>query len=230
MRKKSSFFTPILWVPLLACGSSDQHHITTPDSSMGSGSGSGSAAPCTADATYGSALMKEFAESVGSGSSGSNSHIDYFDGDLNADALPDTLQLEFWYGLTEFKTMDVAPGTFAIGPDDADYNTCGLCAVIFTDQGSDGKATDLYVANSGSVTLTQATGSNFAGSVSNLNFAHIDFDGSGNQVTVDTCNSKIASASFSATLTGSGSAAVSGRFGGHIHFAPNVPALRNRHH
>jgi hypothetical protein len=240
MRKKS-FFTPVLWVPLLACSSNDTHHtITTPDAS-GSGSGSGSAAPCTASATYGSAFLSEFAETTGSGSDATmmGSHIDYFDGDLNADALPDTLELQFWYGVTEFKTMDIAPGTFAIGPDDADLNTCGLCAIIFTDQGSDNKPTDLYVADSGVVTLTQATGSNFVGSVSNLNFAHIDFDGSGNQFTVDTCNSKIAAASFNTQLmgngsgsgSGSGSATVTGqpRFGGHIHFASKLPTLRNRH-
>jgi hypothetical protein len=221
MRKKS-FFAPILCLPLLACGGDDGGtHVTTPDSHLGSGSGSGSAAPCTATASYGAVTFtNQAAETDGSGSDYTmdGSHVDYFDGDLNADALPDTLELQFWYGLTEFAANDIGSGTFAISPDDADLNSCGLCVVIFTDQGSDGKATDLYVANAGSVTLTQATGANLVGSVANLTFQHIDFDANDDQVIVDDCSSTITSGSFSTALqAGMVKAQAKAKFGSHIH-------------
>jgi hypothetical protein len=232
---KKSFFAPIVCLPLLACGGdSGGQHITTADSHLGSGSGSGSGsnpAPCTATASYGAATFtNQAAETVGSGSDFTQmgSHVDYFDGDLNADALPDTLELQFWYGLTEFANADVSSGTFAISPDDADLNTCGLCAIIFTDQGSNGSATDLYVATAGSVTLSQATGSNFAGSVANLTFQHIDFDGSGNQILVDACSSTIASGTFTTALKIGTAASNVARFGARIH--PSMPTLQHRHY
>ena len=127
----------------------------------------------------------------------------------------------------DFDGSDLRTGVFAISGDNTDYTACSFCAVIYADNGSDGKPAALYVADSGSVTVTSVTGT-IAGSVSNLTFQNVTIGNDGTQMAADSCVSAITSANFSAPLTQGTAANVVGR----QHISLNFPgaALRHRHH
>jgi len=228
MRKKS-FFAPIICLPLLACGGDDGgHHITTPDSHLGSGSGSGSgsAAPCTATASYGAADFgsgsDQFAQTDGSGTTGSNAHTEVWGAFLNQDTAPDEIQLELYAANGGFGA-DIVAGTYQITGDDAQYKTCGICVRIFTDIDAQNNSVDDYFASAGTVTLSSVSGANFAGTLANIKFDHVTIASDFTSTPVGDCTAMLTSGTMGTTLAvGSGSA----QFNGPIHFTGH---LANRH-
>ncbi len=88
----------------------------------------------------------------------------------------------------------IAPGTYTITGDDADYNNCGLCVHIIADIVSGVGPTKFYFANAGSVELT-STGSPISGTATNLTFREVDI---GSGAPVGSCASTIGSIMFSA--------------------------------
>jgi hypothetical protein len=234
MRKKS-FFAPIICLPLFACGGDTGGHITVPDSHLGSGSGSGSGsgpAPCTATASYGAADFgsgsDQFAQTDGSGTTGSNAHTEVWGAFLNADAAPDAIQLELYAASGGF-TGDIVAGTYPITGGDAQYKTCGICVRIFTDIDANNNSVDEYLASAGTVTLSSVSGANFAGTLSNITFDHVTIATDFTSTVVGDCTSTLTSGTMATALAvGSGSAQLTGpiHFGGSIHFTGH---LANRH-
>ncbi|HEX4452923.1 MAG TPA: hypothetical protein VH143_18740 [Kofleriaceae bacterium] len=190
---------------ILACGGGSK--APSPDAA--------SIAPvvCTATSTYaaasivadGSAYAFTFAEITADGSNGLVDANQGFAGDLNADAMPDSFELDLYEGFGAFGSGDISKGSFTLSGDDLSFQKCGLCVQIYTDLDADGAPTDLYFATAGSVTLSAVgtpTGSDvstgtLAGSLSNIAFAQ--WDGSGDAA-IGSCRSSIASLSFSATI------------------------------
>src|ERR1700712_731969 len=153
---KKFSIAPMFLAPFLACGGGGGGgtHINV-DAHSGSGSGSGSAAPCTASATYGSdfgSAGDQFAAwDNGSGSAKTAPGVfEEWDANLNADAAPDGIRLELYRNSGALTA--IAPGTYQITGDDAQYKTCGVCVRIFADITQ--TSADDYLATSGVVTLT----------------------------------------------------------------------------
>jgi len=167
--------------------------------------------PCTASATYAPTFDSNSSAATnyphGTYSTSVDPHIETFGGLLNGDPSPDFLDLELWGMAGGFGSGDVTTGTFTLTGADIDYGSCGICLAIGTDAmgfGSNAQFTDIYMAQSGSVTIT-SVGTNgsgtLSGSISNVQFAHVSFAGN-HQTLVGDCTSTIASASFSAPLGG----------------------------
>jgi hypothetical protein len=221
MSKKFSI-APLLYIPFLACGGGGTTHVTL--DGHGSGSGSGSNVTCEALASYTPSFGSNNQDAVnvpataGSGSSAGTTHQQYYLGGLDTANPGDYLDIELFAMFGAFGSGDIAPGTYALQGDEIDYNSCGTCVLLWPQLlvGSDGSLTGLtsdyisnhqYMATAGSITLTTVSGSNFAGSISGVQFKHVNYDASGTQTYPDACVSAIASASFSTSLRQAGSAA-----------------------
>jgi hypothetical protein len=197
----------VLAAQLFACGGSSgtpDAHIHVIDSP---GGGVDAPAPCTATASYGAANVgsAQGAQTSGSG----NMHAEVWDGGLNGDV--DVLQLELYAAAGAF-TGDITTGTFSISGADAQYKTCGVCVRIFTDLTGTGSAAtykDDYFATSGSVTLTSVSGSNFAGTMSNVMLQHVTIGSDFTSTPVGDCSSSITSVTMASSLV-AGSAAFTG--------------------
>jgi hypothetical protein len=101
-----------------------------------------------------------------------------------------SLRLSGGYGV--FTGGSIAPGVYTITGDEADPRTCGVCLSIAVP----GEPTSLYAASGGTVTITSVS-SNFAGTLSDITFAHWELDGVGNMTpSVHICESAITSMSF----------------------------------
>ncbi len=177
----------------------------------GSGSGSGSGV-CNAAASYGTITpTMEAAQTAGSGTTGSNAHNEVWVGNLNTDV--DGLQLELYAGFGGFNGVDIKTGTFSLTGSDAQYSSCGICLRLFTNitgSGSQAMSADQYFATGGSVTLTSISGSNFAGSLSNVTLQHVTIDPTTfTSTVVGDCTSTISSGNLAAALQ-VGSAAFTG--------------------
>lgn len=106
------------------------------------------------------------------------------------DTVPDVFSLEL-YGDT-FTT-----GTFEVG---ADYATCTVCAVIYADTDADGAVGSMYLATSGTVTLTEVS-PRVTGSVAELAFVHVDLDDDlRSSPSPDGCASAMTSLTFDAPI------------------------------
>jgi hypothetical protein len=194
---------------ILACGGGGGTKTPDPDAA--------SSAPvvCTATTTYGSASIVAggsayaftFAQITADGSNGLIDANQGFKGKLNADAMPDSFEIDLYEGFGAFGSGsgEIAKGTYTLSGDDLSFQKCGLCVQIYTDLDADGAPTEFYFATAGSVTLSSVgtpTGSNvstgtLAGSLSNVAFAQ--WDGSADAA-MGSCTSSITSLSFSGTI------------------------------
>jgi hypothetical protein len=147
------------------------------------------AAVCTAAATYGDeALANPVAQQPNAG-------LIVFEGELNADELPDLFALQLYDGFGVF-TDGIVPGTYEITGDEAQFATCGLCALLITDGGE----ADAYLATSGSVTITSVS-PNLTGTVTNLTYTHVDIDENDTSTpNASGCESDIAALAFDAVV------------------------------
>jgi len=122
-----------------------------------------------------------------------------FDGDLDADARPDILQLELTKGYGAFLD-NIVPGTYVLAGDDLNYSTCGLCARVFVDLDTTSgmPRKQQYFATAGSFTIT-AIDPNVTGTFSDLQLVEITLstDGTYRSTPVpDGCTTAVSSGSF----------------------------------
>jgi hypothetical protein len=112
----------------------------------------------------------------------------------------DDLYVMLVAGKGAFAGGALTTGTFPISGVDASFTDCGLCINVLADIVADQGPTKFYYADSGTVTLTQATAttgttaSMFAGSAQNLHFVEVNFATSA--AIPGGCTSTIASITF----------------------------------
>ena len=243
MAKKFSI-APFLVVPFIACGSSNSHTVITVDSHLGSGSGSGSNVTCEAASSYtpSGAFGSANSFAVNNPATGSGSaatiHLEYLDGVLQGS---DILDITLYAGYGGFGSGDIAPGTYALTGDDADWGTCGICVDVMPgalgsagiDFSSTYYATHAYIATTGSITFTSTT-TRLTGSLTGVTFKHFDFDSNAFTSSFpDSCTTTITSAAFDDALQmgGSGSGSGSANFAATTTDGLKIQFhLGNRHH
>lgn len=76
---------------------------------------------------------------------------------LDAGALPDMLVLQLVVGDGAFSTRGIGPGSYTIAGAERDYESCGVCALIYADVAFDDdgetRPSAKYLANAGRVEL-----------------------------------------------------------------------------
>jgi hypothetical protein len=126
-----------------------------------------------------------------------------FQGDLNADATPDVLQIELVSGYGVF-LEGVTTGTFPLADDELNYATCGLCVRVFTDvEDGGGHAMQQYFATGGTVTITSID-PNITGTVTDVDFVEVTVATDGTYTTTpvtDGCSTAVASTAFDVAVT-----------------------------
>ena len=181
---------------LAACGDDGGSGVHVVD-------GGGDAAPvnCLASASYASVTptMPEF-----------HSYMDddamtdfYAFLDLNQDAMPDVMLIDLYAGFGAFEAGIPATGTTVqLTGAEASPDTCGACITIqvdYTENGStEDQSTSTYIADGGTLNLTSATATSFAGNLNNVTFKHVNVDS--DLVATphpDGCTATLASVSFS---------------------------------
>ncbi len=112
----------------------------------------------------------------------------------------DYLVIELWEGYGALAANgQLTPGTYTIGAQDSDYDTCGACVMLSADfDPQTGNVAKRFIATAGTVTVTNVNG-NLAGSVSGIAFKERDPQTNA-PLAGSTCASAMASGSFDATL------------------------------
>ncbi len=203
----------VIVAQLVACGGgSNAHidsHITLHDSPGGQDT---SGVTCTATASYGSPTVDDTMAVDGYDAATAQAGSDaYYINAINADAMPDLIDIELYAGYGSF-TSSFKAGTYTLGTAGSDDTLmdCGACITIDTDYhavGSGGAPTDFYFPTSGTLTLTTLSTTKIAGSLSNVMFEHVmtGSDDQGNPIpvdgVVDSCTSSITSLTFDGTIT-----------------------------
>ena len=139
---------------------------------------------CTASATYAGIITDggapPTATYTGPDDAGDPAEYEY-DAQLNNDPEFDYLDIELYAGSGVFAN-GIDAGTYTLSGADLQYSSCGLCVLVMTDTDpNSGQPTDTYLATGGTVTIDQNS------------FTSTPVG--------DGCDSSIAAASFSATVT-----------------------------
>lgn len=138
-----------------------------------------------------------------------------FDDNLNADAMPDILEVYLAPGQGVFSAGAPTTGTFTISGDETDYGACGACVTIYGDSPDPTMFdyTQLYQASSGTLTISSVTG-NLSGEIKNVVLKAVTFDQTNGQADDGSgCTATIADATFTAPITNDG--AFTGKHGTH---------------
>ena len=108
----------------------------------------------------------------------------------------DEFNIQLFSGLGVFAS-GFRTGTFTLSGDDLNYGTCGLCVLIYENIDAQTAYRGVYLATSGTVTLTSVSGT-LAGGASNLKFQHVNIDQNTSVSTPDGdgCRSAIDSVGF----------------------------------
>ena len=165
---------------------------------------------CTATTDYGAVTFAgSNSQSARSMGSGSQQLIQYV-GRLNADPMPDILDIELYAGYGAFMggTNTITPKMIQLTGPETNYKDCGACVIILTDlhmQGSGVAETDIYFAKSGTLNLTSVM-TNFQGTLTNVTFRKVNIGSDGTTTDVGNCQSAIGSATMNAPIM-AGSAA-----------------------
>ena len=117
-------------------------------------------------------------------------------------ATPDIVVVELWDNYGAFAGGVARTGTFTISGNETDYDTCGVCLLMFANV-TNGTATKLLLATSGTVTVTSigtAAGQTTQATVSNASFVEIVDNQGYQQVAGSNCPSPISNAGLSGTL------------------------------
>ncbi|MFN0253591.1 MAG: hypothetical protein ACKV2T_42380 [Kofleriaceae bacterium] len=190
---------------LAACGDDGGQNVTIVD---GGGSGGDAAnVACKASSSYGSPTPS-MQEAHSAMDSMGNQNLWVFL-DLNADASPDIMLVDLYAGYGAFQGgLPAAGATVQLTGDEVSPATCGACVSIQVDYTEQGPADDIYLADGGMLTLTAATTTSLAGSLSNVTFKHMNVDSEGIATPhPDNCTATLASIAFSATPMPSAAAA-----------------------
>jgi hypothetical protein len=125
---------------------------------------------------------------------------------LEPTAPADSIQIDLYAGYGVFSAGSITPGTFQITGEELNFATCGLCVRLFTNVTSTGDVGDTYMATGGTVTIAAAgtaNGSTLSGSLSNVQFRHVNIDPVTGNTTLaaNSCSTALTNATFSATVT-----------------------------
>lgn len=104
-------------------------------------------------------------------------------------------------GQGAFQGGKVAPGTYTIGTADANIATCGACALVLGNVDPTTKLADqVYLAQSGTITVTSVGtgGGTLSASFSNAALSHVDM--TSQAVAADGCKTNVSTASMSGTV------------------------------
>jgi hypothetical protein len=143
--------------------------------------------------------MDQFAETAGSGSSGSNAHTEVWGGRLNMDMTPDFVQVELYAGFAAFAGTDITAKAIPLTGDELNYKTCGACVRIFADVANQ-MAGAQYFATGGMLELTSVQGS-LKGTLTNVTLEKVTIAQDYTSTPVgDGCNTKIVAAQMDAQL------------------------------
>ena len=117
----------------------------------------------------------------------------------------DAIQVDLYAGFGVFSGA-ITPGTYQLAGDELNFATCGICVRLFTNVSSAGANDGTYMPTGGTLTITAAgtgVGGALTGSLSNLQFRHVNIDPASGETTpaADTCSSALTSATFNATMT-----------------------------
>jgi len=130
-----------------------------------------------------------------------------FRANLDNATRPDRLQLELFDG-SSFGAAGAQPavGTYDLTGTEISYETCGICARIFTDTDLGGIGVDVYMARQGTLRLTNVTG-RLAGSLENVVLRHVNITAPNFTTTnhPDGCETTIGRADFDIPLVDGGS-------------------------
>jgi hypothetical protein len=112
----------------------------------------------------------------------------------------DELDVALFEGHGVFKS-GLAPGTFALTGDELNFETCGLCVLVYENIEADTSYRGVYMATSGTVTLTSVTGT-LAGTAANLKFQHVNIDQTSTVSTPDpdNCRSAVDAVTFNVRI------------------------------
>lgn len=118
---------------------------------------------------------------------------------INDDTLPDYFQVELYGGTDQFPGLP-EPGTYELSGANAQYSSCGVCVLLLADVDGDGIPSQVFLATSGTVTVTSVA-STVSGTYSNLVFEAVEIDPNSYVSTpAGECASASASGSFSAVV------------------------------
>lgn len=119
----------------------------------------------------------------------------------NIDGGGDVFQLQLYAGFGVFAS-GVVPGTYQITGDEAQFATCGACALVFARFTPDMPLDDpdrVYLATSGSVEISSVTPA-LTGTVRSLVLEHVTIDTNTRSTVVGDCQTTIDQAAFAATV------------------------------
>lgn len=203
---------PRLVLPALllfgACGGGDDPPVTadrvegTPDAGAG-GPDAGDAPPtCAVPDGLGDVMaMAAAAQFPQEDTMPMGPKLIQIEGQLNDDPAPDVLIIQLWDNYGPFVGGPVAPiDSYAITGMDTDWTRCGACVAIAADMSPMGQPAQLYVAESGTITITNVTG-NVTGNISSVSLRHVDIlPGPTQMDNPSGCDTTITSWSFDATI------------------------------
>lgn len=151
---------------------------------------------CKATAAYGTATL---ADQYAGRDLDTNPEAAYVNGSMNTDF--DDLTVELYKGYGVFTDTEIVPTTVQLTGEEAAYETCGACVLIYANWDRDlGEAEMVYLAIGGTLTITQVS-PNLQGTLLNASFVHVDIDTDGvSTPSPDQCASTIEQASFDAVV------------------------------
>lgn len=171
---------------------------------------------CTAEAAYGTPTA---ADAYAGRDVDTNPELVYYNGSLNTDY--DDLTIELYKGYGAFTDTEIIPTTVQLSGDEAAYETCGACVLIYANWNRETEEADMvYLAIGGTLNITQVS-PNIQGTIINASFVHVFIDEEGaSSPSPDACASTIESVAFDAVVETDAPA-----------FAPgSASKRRHRHH
>jgi hypothetical protein len=151
---------------------------------------------CAVPATLGSAMSNQLAQRRNQSGSQGALQLYVVNGDFDAAAAPDRLQLELWDQSGPF-AGDVLAGTYPIAGDDASLASCGVCLLALGDVAATGQPSTVLFAQSGSVTIDSVEPT-LSGSITGAELVEVDL--TTREPVAGGCATTIASAIFSSAV------------------------------
>ena len=151
---------------------------------------------CQAEAAYGTPTL---ADPLAGRDVDTNPESAYFNGSMNTDY--DDLTIELYKGFGVFTDTEIIPATVPLTGDEASYDDCGACVMIYANWDRDLETAEMvYIGVGGTLNITQVS-PNIQGNLVNVTFEHIVEAADGSFVKApDNCASSIASVSFDAVV------------------------------
>ena len=115
----------------------------------------------------------------------------------------DMLDVQLFSDLGVFKDQGgFVTGTFQLAGDELNYRTCGLCVLIYENVDANDAYRGVYLATSGTVTLTSVAGSSPARSATSSSSTSPSPATSVSTPHADGCRSAVDSLSFNVSIVG----------------------------